>query len=200
VWGEQGEKPLWSRHSDQGNQYGFTYTPDGRSLAIFGRSPGDGKDAWVQVLDAATGKPGRLFVAPGQGRESASSIAFSPDGHLLAVSSGRNAMGMNVLVWDVATGEERFQLKSGQDSTVGVAFHPDGKILASIGLDGNVCLWNLAAPAGQSRLVQTIRVGLPSHNMWQVAFAPDGRHLLVLTGNGTINVLRLALPATKGNR
>ena len=87
----------------------------------------------------------RLGLLPGQTQgafstkvESASCVAFSPDGKLLA-----SGTASTVKLWDVATGGVLKRL-SGHSSTVkSVSFSPDGKTLFSQSLD-EVKLWDVA--------------------------------------------------------
>lgn len=89
------------------------------------------------------------------------SIAFSPDGQLLAFSDGE----FIVSLWDVQTGQRlrRFEVRS---RTTSVAFSPTGQILAS----GNV-VWD----------VQT-GTRLRELDGDAVAFSPDGQ-ILALTSS-----------------
>lgn len=67
------------------------------------------------------------------------SVAFSPEGKLLASSSYDHS----VKVWDLDTGE-CLQTFLGHDACVwSVVFHPVGQILATAGEDNTIKLWEL---------------------------------------------------------
>jgi WD40 repeat protein len=65
------------------------------------------------------------------------SVAFSPDGRLLASASDDKT----VWLWDPATGQHRRTLTGHAGPVRSVAFSPDGRLLASAGDDGTVRLW-----------------------------------------------------------
>ena len=92
------------------------------------------------------------------------SVAFSPDGTLLASASLDNT----IKLWDVATKENIASLEGHTDGVFSVAFSPDGTMLASGSLDGTLKLWdvlkreNIATLEGHTDGVSS------------VAFSPDG--------------------------
>jgi hypothetical protein len=113
-------------------------------------------------------------------------MAFSPDGRRLA--SGY--FGDMLKVWDVATRKEVRTLRGHGDNLSGVAWSPDGKWLASAGADGTVRLWDGETGAAG----KVFRMHSPSGHLGGLTFSPEGRHLLVTSGQGTVYVLRLRPP------
>lgn len=81
------------------------------------------------------------------------SLAFSPDGQLIASSSGhtqftdeepvRGTPDISVRVWRVADAQEEVELIGHTDDITSVAWSPDGKLLASGSDDGTVRLWQV---------------------------------------------------------
>ncbi|MBD1900884.1 hypothetical protein NDI44_04055 [Trichocoleus sp. DQ-A3] len=119
-----------------------------------------------------------------------SSLEFSPNGQSIA-SSARKYFGSEnpqIQLWDVATGEKRFVLKSNIKSLRGVRFSPDSQVLASLGSNqsilkggtyhwqGLIQLWN----PNTGQLLHTLKEKdqlLPQ----SMAFSPDGRTLTSLS-------------------
>ncbi|MGA7935929.1 MAG: pentapeptide repeat-containing protein, partial [Kovacikia sp.] len=67
------------------------------------------------------------------------SVAFSPDGSILAKSDEQGWISL----WQVETSKQLLAFKAHSNWVFSVAFSPDGKTLASGGLDRTVKLWNL---------------------------------------------------------
>jgi WD40 repeat protein len=138
---------------------GVIFAPDGRTLTAAGFH----MDKLVGVFDVLTGK--RVRVLAGHTEWEADATAISADGKLLA-STGTDKQ---VLVWELATGKLRHQLKDQPFRIAALAFSPDSATLAGGGGDKMVHLWD--STTGQ------LRRSFAGHRDWvaTLAFAPDGK-------------------------
>ena len=120
--------------------------PDGKQLATFKADPG-----WV------------------------SSVAFSPDGSLIAAGG---SFDKQVTLWDVATHKLVGRLPH-PTVLARLAFDPSGKTLATVTWQGTARLWDVAS----RRQIGLVLPGPSVHA--NVEFDPNGSHLVTLYEDGT---------------
>jgi WD40 repeat protein len=115
----------------------------------------------VLSVQVSFGQEGKLVLPKGH-TEEIGSIAFSPDGSLLASGADEEHA---ILIWDVKTGREVGSLPAQNKALI--TFSPDGKFLAS-GQTLGIQLWNIAT--GEEIRLQD-RLGW----IYSIAFSPDSK-------------------------
>lgn len=122
-----------------------------------------------------------------------SALAFAPDNHSTFASAGWDGLAR---VWKVERGKLRpvatvsaeVQVKRGRKGkTHAVALGPDG-LLATGGAAGVVRVWRIAERGGGANEPVAVH-DAHSKAVYQLAFAPDGRHVASGSADGTVRVL-----------
>ena len=106
------------------------------------------------------------------------SVAFSPDGLLLATAGGE----LKVKVWSVITGRETVALDEYTTLATSLAFSPDGKRLAAGYFSWVVKLWDVDTGHETHTLKGHTNV------VNSVAFSPDGQRLASASYDKTVKV------------
>ncbi len=159
------------------------WTPDGSNLACLIAYPSEKADSRkVAVFDAATGKT--KFDSPFIMDVSASTLACSPDGLLVATGSAAGVGGHVISVWNSATGQLVRELKGHIGHITSLAFSPDGTRLVSGSVDGSIKIWDVAP---QSR---PFLLGTRGASLQAIAARKDGAFVATVHGEaGKASVL-----------
>jgi WD40 repeat protein len=173
LWDVATGREVLSFRGHQNGVRALAVAPDGKTAASIGD-----REGVVKLWDPATGKETRELKV-----ESATSVAFSPDGKQVAAGSKSLVAG----IWELAAAGEPAVVKraSEVDEVLSVAFAPDGRFLAVGSEDGTVRLWNVAERKVQTTFQEHVYV-------LAVAFTPNGKHLASLGLDGTIKLWDVA--------
>jgi WD40 repeat protein len=151
----------------------LSWSSDGQTLAA-----ASSVGVWLYIPSEPEGMPELLeaYDSP------ANSVAFSPDGSLLASAENRT-----VRLWDPYTKTQRSVMVRHTDQVLCVAISSDGLRVASGDFSGAVWIWE--AVPDESQITNGIRLYVGNAaSIWEataVAFHPDGT--LLATGNRDIS-------------
>jgi WD40 repeat protein len=114
-------------------------------------------------------------------------VAFSPDGHTLAISGHDGT----VRIWDMTTRRARTVPTGG--SAGALAYSPDGSTLATASSGNTVKLWNTATSQLQTTLTGH------QDTVTSVAFSSDGHTLATGSNDGTVRLWNTATGQTQAS-
>ena len=161
-----GETDTVAGHTDY--VYSVAFNPDGKFVAS-GYADGS-----IRFWDVVTGLPLQTFKAPNY---EASCLVFSEDGKILACASG-----LDILLQDAHTGEEKMRLTGHTWGMHSMVLSPDGNILASGSEDMTIRLWDMHTGEHKKTL------NGHKHRVYSVAFSPDGETLVSGSDDNTIRL------------
>ena len=133
-------------------------------------------DFTVRLWDVPTGRLKTILIGHTYTVES---VAFSPDGTMLATGNGY--WDRTLRLWDVATGQQHATFMWNMSDIASIAFSPDGTILAG-GLDNTIQLWNPVT--GQHKDTLTGHTDL----IRNIVFSPDGNTLASASQDETVRL------------
>jgi len=138
-----------------------TFSPDNSMWAIITTS----HPKKLPVLSAESGKQLLNLDTEGDRGGAMAAVSFSPDRKFIAAAIGRN-----VHLWDIATGQERHIFVSEEWGVESLIFSPDSKWLAAG--SSTITVWDIAT----KNVVAAIKAQ-ESDSFSNLAFSPDGKYL-----------------------
>ena len=151
------------------------FSRDGSELAVSGYHE-------ITIWNPADGQLLRRLTNIAQRTQS---LAYSPDGTVLAAASGNPGQSGEVTLLDPRRGTILKTLASLPDLALDVKFSPDGTRLAAAGADNSIRIFDVATGAEERRIDQ--------HADWvmAVAWSPDGTHLASASRDRSSRVFEL---------
>ncbi len=139
LWNAQTGMGLQTIRGHQGGVWSVAFNPAGTLLAS------GSLDQTIKLWDMGTlfpdnsDSPPRLLKTLTGHRSWVRTVAFHPNGHLLASASADGVLKL----WDVTTGALLKTVQAHNSTILCVVFSPDGETLATSGIDGTVRIWPL---------------------------------------------------------
>jgi WD40 repeat protein len=167
------------------------------ALSLDGKTLASGGDDGVRLWDLTDRTHPAAVGQPITGKGVVNAVAFSPDGHTLAIT--RNQRGRTVVstlatdgdvrLWDITNRARPLQMgRPLSDTGVvnAVTFSPDGHTLATGGMI-SLKLWDVTDPSRPTLLTEP-DIGGESQSVYAVAFSHDGRTMAAGESHGTVRL------------
>lgn len=163
-------EPLPSIETRLKNVRAFALSPDGKRAAMIYQPARDPR--WVRVWNSFTGAEEVNLPSP---VANLGTLAFSPDGNLLAGGSSRGG----VVLWDLAKQQDVGRWEGMSSAVDMLAFSPDQKRLAAI-VGSQIVFWDIASKQQIKRIIE------PGLKFRSLAFDAEGKTVAVGTTSGEL--------------
>jgi WD40 repeat protein len=157
VWGEFSGVLLGevAQGDPQNSIDGLAFSPDETKIAFGTGYEGRGDSALrgLEIWEFASGSPPVSLVDAAQFPEGGIpySLAFNPDGALLADASSDSSQRDIIRLWAIGGSPETYrELMALAVSAYSVTFSPDGTLLVSAGKDGTIRFWGVRSEGSGS--------------------------------------------------
>ena len=178
------------------NTYTLSWSPDGRSIASATGGLQD-IDQTVHVWNAATGSTQVKYAGHASGFISpfnVSSIAWSPDGHIIASAGTDKTVKRWTLeplkrfytaqIWNAGTGQHLVTCNGSSAYIYDLSWSPDARYIATAESEGVIGVWD--ARSGQNILVYRGHTKV----VRAVAWSPDGSRIASASNDHTVHIWR----------
>ena len=156
----------------------LSVSPDGGRLAV-------ARGRTVEIVPLRDGRPAeRPLRSITDLRGPVTAVHFAPDGKRIVVASGVTGLNGVAEIRDAATGAVERSFGGHRDLVYDAELSPDGAMLATVGYDRSVKLWNVADGA----LLRSIDVHTGA--VFDVAWHPSGKLLGSASADETVKLWR----------
>ena len=131
----------------------------------------------TNLIASSMALPDESQIRLGRHNKAVKSIAFSPDGQILAVANGNT-----VKLWNVNNKKGIGELRGHQADVNSIAFSPDGRKLISGSNDRTLRLWNVKTKK------EVFKLKGHTGSVQSVAFSPDGQTLVSTSNDNTVRL------------
>ncbi len=152
------------------------YSPDGKTLAVSGYH-----EVLIHTLDGSA--PVKRLVGRSQRIES---LAFSPNGQILAVAGGTPSLFGEVQLWNVADSKLLHSVTLSYDTLFGISFNGDGSLVAFGGADNRVRV--IKVESGE------VMMKMDAHSDWVhgTTFSLQNDHLITVSRDRSMKLTIVA--------
>jgi WD40 repeat protein len=185
LWSTAAKRLIPTKVAEQSAYTALALSPGGKTIAT--AQLGD-----IYLWNVASGRLTGLL--PLSQNAIVLSMAYSPDGRLIAIPLNGGGVGL----WDVATRKRVGTLpEPGAQGVEAVAFSPDGQMLAAGDGNGKTYLWDLRTGKLIATLVNPlgpvplVLAGQTMYDVRSVAFSPNGRMLATSDTDGRAYLWRV---------